>query len=221
MLLTGDNLWITLGNIPGETGISRVFLNACFFSFPFSTCKSRAFWSRFSELGPHLSGKSWCKQLGTRGWQHCPPPPTQGVPTLSSRSSLCYGALASSPPPLQGWPHHEYAHTGLSHTEEDASAFHRSDTMATPQAPSYQAVWCRGFRCIAQGWEPFSGGCFTSIDISLACYWWFFLDRPRVTGQREELALSQRAWVLTSSPCTSQEGNVLISCNVPSPVKWG
>ena len=37
------------------------------------------------------------------------------------------------------WPCHEYAYSGLSLAEEDVSAFSRSDTMATRQAPKYQA----------------------------------------------------------------------------------
>ena len=43
-------------------------------------------------------------------------PHLQGAQTLSSRSRVL--GLASFPSPLAGWPHHEYAHSGLGHSQE-------------------------------------------------------------------------------------------------------
>lgn len=77
--------------------------------------------------------------------------------------------LASSRPPLQGGPPHEYAHSGLSHSK-DASDFNRSNTMATRQAPKYPRPFDAVVLVQLLKAGNHSQNCFASTDVPLEFY---------------------------------------------------
>lgn len=85
----------------------------------------------FPELDPHppggVSGCSPSHVEDTIRPPRCPNPAEQGQPARLP-------GLISLPLALRGWPHHEYAGSGLSHIQKEDSAFYRSNAMATRPA---------------------------------------------------------------------------------------
>lgn len=84
------------------------------------------------------SSPGWEELMGAIRVAWVTPPHLQGAQTLNSRSSP---VLPTWPPPFPlcraGPTMNMY--TQASGTTEDASAYYRSNTMATGQAPKYQA----------------------------------------------------------------------------------
>lgn len=124
------------------------------------------------------------------GWEelmaaiiHLDDTPTSKVLKPSIAGAVVLAGLASFPSPLAGWPYHEYAHSGLSHSQERPP----SSIGQTPWQPGRPPT----IPCLLMQWVLvhcsrlqtilFSGDCFTSTDISLKFYWSGSLNNIKVT----------------------------------------